>query len=63
LLDRSTGGPNPGAKHFQEDLQTVVIEPGRGLQDPGGRRLVTWFEHLGQCLSEIGRQMIHHGRV
>ncbi len=56
-------GPNPGAEHLEEDPQTIVVELGCRLQDPRSGRLVARFEHLGQHLSEIGRQVIHIGRV
>ncbi|HEV2033881.1 MAG TPA: hypothetical protein VGU71_06745 [Candidatus Dormibacteraeota bacterium] len=63
MPDRRSGAANPGAEHLEEAPQTIIVESGRRLQDPGHRRLMTRFEHLGQSLREIGRQVIHHGRV
>jgi hypothetical protein len=55
LRDRRTGGANPRAEHFEEDAQAIVVKPGRRLENPRRRNVVTRFEHVGEGLGEIRR--------
>jgi hypothetical protein len=59
VSDRRGGGSHPGGEQLQEAAQARVVEARRGLDHARRGFAVTWFEHLGQGVGEVGREIAH----
>jgi hypothetical protein len=57
--DRRGGGSDPSGEQLQEAAQARIVEARRGFDHARGGFALTWFEHLGQGVGEVGRETAH----
>ena len=63
VCDRGRRGANAPRELFKEYPKALIVQLGRRLDDFGYLHFVPGFHDTGNRLSEIRRQLIHHGRV
>ena len=63
MFERPRRRADPRGELLEEYPQAGVVELGRRLDDLCNGRLIARFDHSGECLCEVVRQLIHLGRV